>query len=313
MAETIEVSDGTNISIIEIFSTNVSIEVSSSDESIIVYSGEQGPAGPAGPTGATGATGNTGPSGVIGVTPPITNTGSSTSAQIGIDQTLLNIQPSQVAGTAVVTTDSRLSDTRTPTDGSVTTAKIANNAVTVAKTAAPVDGSSAGVGAVYFVSNITGSITKSGASSPYTYTWVITHNIGRFPLMCQIFGPTGAPVSSVGYGVKPGKQITATQIARTAGSTTVTVSAANHGLSVGDKISITGLPSTNSNANIITTVTSAPTGSFTYSTDTSNTTAFTITSGFQVFGKIDTTSTVQFLSTATAVPADNTVKAVLIG
>ena len=43
--------------------------------------------GPTGPTGATGPTGPTGASGVIAVTSPITNSGTSTSATIGIDQT----------------------------------------------------------------------------------------------------------------------------------------------------------------------------------------------------------------------------------
>ena len=44
-----------------------------------------GAQGPTGPTGATGATGPQGPSGVISVTAPITNSGSSTSAVIGVD------------------------------------------------------------------------------------------------------------------------------------------------------------------------------------------------------------------------------------
>jgi hypothetical protein len=52
---------------------------------------DQGPTGPAGATGPTGATGAastvTGPSGVISVTGPITNSGSSTSANIGFDET----------------------------------------------------------------------------------------------------------------------------------------------------------------------------------------------------------------------------------
>jgi hypothetical protein len=52
---------------------------------------DQGFTGPTGPTGATGATGAastvTGPSGVISVTGPITNSGSSTSANIGFDET----------------------------------------------------------------------------------------------------------------------------------------------------------------------------------------------------------------------------------
>lgn len=52
---------------------------------VIVSSvGVQGPAGAAGATGATGATGAQGPSGVIAVTAPITNSGSSTSANIGV-------------------------------------------------------------------------------------------------------------------------------------------------------------------------------------------------------------------------------------
>jgi cytoskeletal protein RodZ len=45
------------------------------------------------------------------------------------------IDPSKIAGTAVVTSDSRLSDTRTPIDGSVTTAKINDLAVTTGKIA----------------------------------------------------------------------------------------------------------------------------------------------------------------------------------
>lgn len=57
---------------------------------------EQATTGPQGPTGATG------PSGVIAVTSPITNSGTSTSANIGIDQTLLTISESQVTN---LTTD----------------------------------------------------------------------------------------------------------------------------------------------------------------------------------------------------------------
>ncbi|NDC41117.1 MAG: hypothetical protein EBZ77_06135, partial [Chitinophagia bacterium] len=54
-----------------------------------------GAPGPQGPTGATG------PSGVISVTSPITNTGTSTAATIGINQALLSIGASQVTGTAL--------------------------------------------------------------------------------------------------------------------------------------------------------------------------------------------------------------------
>lgn len=65
--------------------------------------GPTGATGAAGPTGAdstvagpTGATGATGTSGVISVSAPITNTGTSTSADLGLDQSLLVITESQV-------------------------------------------------------------------------------------------------------------------------------------------------------------------------------------------------------------------------
>lgn len=61
--------------------------------------GEKGDKGDTGATGAKGDTGDTGaqgPSGVIAVTSPITNTGTSTSANIGIDQTQITIAQSQV-------------------------------------------------------------------------------------------------------------------------------------------------------------------------------------------------------------------------
>ena len=80
--------------------------------------GEQGPQGP------TGNTGPQGPSGIVNVDSPITNSGTSTSANIGLNQALLQITPAQVTGTAVITTDSRLGDQRVPTDGSVTDTKI---------------------------------------------------------------------------------------------------------------------------------------------------------------------------------------------
>ena len=51
--------------------------------------GVQGPAGATGATGAKGDTGDQGPSGVVAVTAPITNSGTSTSANIGISATAL--------------------------------------------------------------------------------------------------------------------------------------------------------------------------------------------------------------------------------
>jgi hypothetical protein len=117
--------------------------------------GPQGPIGPTGPTGAdslvTGPTGPTGPSGVISVTGPVTNSGTATDAIIGLDQSTLSIANTQVTGLGtsstvdipatgdastsqvVYGTDTRLTDTRTPSDDSVTTAKIVDANVTNAK------------------------------------------------------------------------------------------------------------------------------------------------------------------------------------
>jgi len=72
--------------------------------------------------GDTGATGATGAAGVIqSISPtsgsPITVVGGTTAnPTIGINQSLIAIDPSQVTGTAVITTDSRLSDSRVPKD-----------------------------------------------------------------------------------------------------------------------------------------------------------------------------------------------------
>jgi hypothetical protein len=123
---------------------------------IVGATGPTGPNGNDGATGPTGATGNTGPtgsSGVISVTGPVTNTGTSTSAIIGIDQTTISIANTQVTGLGtssvkdipatgdattsqvVYGTDTRLSDVRTPADLSVTTAKIVDANVTADKLA----------------------------------------------------------------------------------------------------------------------------------------------------------------------------------
>jgi len=56
--------------------------------------GAQGVAGPTGPTGPTGATG---PSGVVGVTAPLTNTGTSTAAQLGIVPATASVPGSMAA------------------------------------------------------------------------------------------------------------------------------------------------------------------------------------------------------------------------
>jgi hypothetical protein len=114
--------------------------------------GDTGLTGPTGAastvTGPTGPTGPTGATGIVSVTGPITNSGTPTSATIGIDQTLISIANTQVSGLGTASvkdvpaagdasatqvvygTDTRLTDTRTPTDETVTTAKIVDANVT---------------------------------------------------------------------------------------------------------------------------------------------------------------------------------------
>jgi hypothetical protein len=81
----------------------------------------------------TTATNTTGSIGSVAVTSPITNTGTPTAPVIGIDQTGLSITPSQVSGTAVITSDSRLSDARTPTAHASTHASAGSDPITLAQ------------------------------------------------------------------------------------------------------------------------------------------------------------------------------------
>ena len=72
--------------------------------------------------GATGPTGPTGSSGVVAVTSPITNSGTNTSANIGINQSALSIATTQLTGT-------------------VSNAQLANNSITVNNSAVALGGS----------------------------------------------------------------------------------------------------------------------------------------------------------------------------
>jgi hypothetical protein len=76
------------------------VSVSVVESPVVVGVQVSGVQGVKGDTGATGATGSQGPSGVVSVTAPITNTGSSTSAVIGVDQSQFVIAQSQVTGLA---------------------------------------------------------------------------------------------------------------------------------------------------------------------------------------------------------------------
>lgn len=95
--------------------------------------GMQGIQGVQGATGATGATGPQGASGVVAVTSPITNSGTSTSAQLGLDQSAITLAQSQVtslttdlAGKAALTATQTITGTTT-----VLSANAANQALII--------------------------------------------------------------------------------------------------------------------------------------------------------------------------------------
>jgi hypothetical protein len=91
---------------------------------------------------AVGATGPTGPSGVIAVTAPITNSGTSTSANIGINQSGITIAQSQVTSLvsdlALKASLASPTFTGTPTlpTGTIATTQAAGNSTTAVATTA---------------------------------------------------------------------------------------------------------------------------------------------------------------------------------
>jgi hypothetical protein len=97
----------------------------------IASDGPQGPQGPQGPTGATGATGPAGPtgsSGVISVVAPITNTGTSTSAIIGINAGVAN-------GVATLDSGGKVPQSQIPAVAITNTFVVASQAAMLALTA----------------------------------------------------------------------------------------------------------------------------------------------------------------------------------
>jgi len=138
--------------------TDSTTDVTVSEQSVAVAITEattQVSASTVGLQGATGATGATGASGVISVTAPITNTGSSSSAILGLDQTALSITRSQVSDFS---------------SGTVASATIAGTAsyATTSGTSVSISGSITNSQVSDFasgtVANISGTVTQAQVS-----------------------------------------------------------------------------------------------------------------------------------------------------
>ena len=174
----------------------------------------QGPTGAAGPTGSTGATGANGqgvPAGgttgqvlakidgtnyntqwiatpatgvtSITATAPLTGGTITTSGSIGIDQTALAITPSQVTGTAVITTDSRLSNARTPTAHASTHASGGTDPVSISSSQV------SDIATLYVPQ--TGSTTVTGTQT------LIPASSGTVPLVLQALSGQSANMLTV--------------------------------------------------------------------------------------------------------------------
>ena len=190
-----------------------------------------GPTGPQGIQGVTGPQGNlgpTGPSGVISVTGPVTNTGTATAAVLGLDQSVLSIANTQVTGLGTASTknvpaagnasntevvygtDTRLSDTRTPTDGTVTTAKIvdanvtnvklANSTITLGSSTLTLGATTSTVAGLTLTSPVISSISNTGTITLPTDTTTLlgTHTVtAKGDLLA---GTGNAAISRLGVG-----------------------------------------------------------------------------------------------------------------
>ena len=110
----------------------------------------------AGEVGQTGATGATGASGVVSVTSPITNTGTSGSAIVGIDQTLLAVSQSQV--TNLVSDLALKAPLASPTFSGTVTFPFTNSGIVHSGTAGVMQVSAAapGLGYIPYTASVTG-------------------------------------------------------------------------------------------------------------------------------------------------------------
>jgi hypothetical protein len=157
---------------------------------------------------ATGATGATGASGVISVTSPITNTGSSTAAQIGINQSLLTISPSQVIGTAADLADNTFTGKQTlaPSTTAAASLNLANGTAPTSPTTGDLwaasgsliyQSSLGGQTLAFLSSNITGNAATAGTAT-YATTSGTAVNVSGTIAYTNVTAPTDTATIGVG-------------------------------------------------------------------------------------------------------------------
>ena len=222
--------------------------------------GLQGATGATGATGPQGSQGTAGASGVVSVISPITNTGTSSSAIVGINQTLLSLTRSQISdftsGTVAVSgtaTYATTSGTAVTISGSITKSQVsdftsgtvaqATNASTA--TYATTSGTASYATTSGTSVSISGSITKSQVSD-FTSGTVASAIVSGTATYATTSGTavyattSGTAVYATSAGTVTGAAYTNASNIFTLGQIVQTGSAANTGLVVKGTTSQTG-------------------------------------------------------------------------
>jgi hypothetical protein len=198
----------------------------------------------------------------ITATAPLTGGTITSSGSIGLDQTALAITPSQVTGTAVITTDSRLSNARTPTAHASTHASAGSDPVSISSSQVsdiatlyvPQTGSTTVTGTTTLTPSAAANkplIVKGAASQSadllQTQTSAGTANSGTNGVGQTFTGSTTPILTAVGGAT--------TATSGTSTTATVTLTSASN-LAVGDLITVAGITPTGYNGTFVVTAVS---------------------------------------------------------
>lgn len=110
------------------------------------------------------------------------------------------LSPSKVTGTAVVNTDARLSDNRTPTDGSVTDAKITSGGLSPSSIAGgvPADATYPSTALVRYVDYINGNDSNDGLTSKHAFKTIAAAYSNLKTVFTATYTHTGPATKGVG-------------------------------------------------------------------------------------------------------------------